>query len=51
MCSAMPGDGPAEKMKTVPLLDTTVALRITEMSENVHEQLITRLQVSGFKAG
>ncbi|XP_078504354.1 SCAN domain-containing protein 3-like [Lissotriton helveticus] len=44
----MLGEKAAEKVKMVPLSDTTICRRISDMSEDIHRQLLARLKSSLF---
>lgn len=44
MCNIIIGEGAAKELSTVPLSNDTVKRRIDEMSQNIQEQLISKLK-------
>jgi hypothetical protein len=46
MCEIMDGEKYGETLKTIPLSNNTVILRTESMSENIKEQLLTRIKYS-----
>jgi tetrahydromethanopterin S-methyltransferase subunit F len=44
MCEIVHGEKYGEALKTVPLSNNTVMRRIESMSENIKEQLLTRIK-------
>ncbi|XP_069498778.1 zinc finger BED domain-containing protein 5-like [Ambystoma mexicanum] len=48
MCRRMGAESVADKLKMIPLSDTTISRRVSEMADNITAQLITQLQTSLF---
>jgi tetrahydromethanopterin S-methyltransferase subunit F len=46
MCEIMHGEKYGEALKTIPLSNNTVMRRIESMSEDIEEQLLTRIKSS-----